>query len=253
MKFVRFTTGTDENVYVGVMSGEGIEEIRGNIYGEWQYTERTYELDTVRLQAPLVPNEIIGIGKNYVGTKEELTTPPEMPILFFKPKTTVVGPADDIILPTGVEEIKFESELAVVIGKTANNIDEKEALDYVLGYTVANDIAALDYFHPGGHWTIGKSFDTFCPLGPVIETDLDIHSLTVEAYLNGECKQSSPTNLMITSIEQQIAYISSFMTLKPGDVILSGTPVGAEMMRASDAIECSIDGIGKIINKVVNK
>jgi 2-keto-4-pentenoate hydratase/2-oxohepta-3-ene-1,7-dioic acid hydratase in catechol pathway len=250
MKFTRFTHGSA--VYTGVLTENTIQEIKGDIFGDWEYTGNTYSISDVKLLAPLEPNQIIGIGANYVSNLEDRPRElPEIPVFFFKPTSSVIGPEDEIIIPDGIENVKFESELAIVIGKEAKNIPESKVLDYIFGYTVANDVTAPQFFHQDGHWTIGKSFDTFTPLGPVIETEMDPFAVKVEAKLNGEEKQNSGTELMIIPIRTMVSYLTKVMTLKPGDVILTGSPVGAAMAGAGDSIECEIKEIGKLRNSFV--
>lgn len=248
MKFTRFTF--EDKEYTGVLHDDIIREIKGNIFTEWEYTGQNFAIDEVNLLAPLVPNQIIGIGANFVAKKEDLPSElPEIPVFFFKPTSSVIGPEDEIVIPEGCSEVKFESELAVIIGKEAKNISESEVFDYVFGYTVGNDVTAPAFFHEAGHWTIGKSFDTFTPLGPVIETELNPKDVRVKAVLNGSEKQNSEMDLMIISIEKMISYLSKVMTLMPGDVILTGSPVGAEFVGEQDVIECTIEEIGTLRNE----
>lgn len=250
MKFARFAAGG--KTYMGVVEDDLIREITGDLFTNWEYTGNTFHIKEVMLLAPLIPHEIIGIGANYVAKQEQLPNElPEIPVFFFKPSSSVIGPEEEIVIPAGVDKVKFESELAVIIGKEAKNVPESEVWQYVFGYTVANDVTAPQFFHPDGHWTIGKSFDTFTPLGPVIETDLDPSSVYVKARLNGVEKQNSPTKLMIIPISKMIAYLTNIMTLKPGDVILTGSPVGAELVGAGDVIECEIAEIGTLRNTFV--
>lgn len=247
MKFARFTVDTKE--YSGVVTDEGIQAISGDIFGSWNYSGEVFSAEEVKFLAPLVPNQIIGIGANFVAKKEDLPSElPEIPVFFFKPVSSVIGTEEEIIIPEGTEQVKFESELAVVIGKEAKNVSESEVLDYVFGYTIGNDVTAPSFFHQDGHWTIGKSFDTFTPLGPVIETELDPFKVNVKASLNGVEKQNSPAELMIIPIRKMISYLTKVMTLKPGDVILTGSPVGAELVGSEDVIECQIDEIGTLKN-----
>jgi 2-keto-4-pentenoate hydratase/2-oxohepta-3-ene-1,7-dioic acid hydratase in catechol pathway len=247
MKFTRFQT--ENEVCAGVLEGRNIKQISGDIFSDWEYTGHVYETNQVKLLAPLEPNQIIGIGANFVVKKEELPESlPDIPVFFFKPVSSVVGPEESIVIPESIDSVKFESELSVVIGKEARNVPVEEILDYVFGYTVGNDVTAPQFFHEAGHWTIGKSFDTFTPLGPVIETELDPFNVRVEARLNEEEKQNSPTSLMIVPIREMISYLTKVMTLKPGDVILTGSPVGAEMVKAGDVIECEIKEIGTLKN-----
>lgn len=250
MKFVRFREKVGLPPQYGVLEGENIHAISDSPLQVWSYTDAVYTLGDVRLLAPIQPAHIIGIGKNFIGPTEPIPEPPELPIFFFKPVTTVVGPNEPIVVPEGNEEVKYESELAVVIGRTGRNIPESDVFDYVFGYTVANDVAATNYFHPDGHWTIGKAFDTFCPLGPCMVNELDLGAVRVQAIHNGTLSQDAPLSLMITSIARMLAYISTFMTLQPGDVILTGTPAGASMVKRGDTIECRIEGIGSLRNPV---
>lgn len=248
MKFVRFKT-EEYGIHSGVLANDQIKEISGDIFGKWEYTEKTFTLNEVHLLAPLEPNSIIGIGANYVTNENDLPDEiPEIPVFFFKPNSSVIGPGEKIIIPEGISQVKFESELAVVIGKEAKNISESEVLDYVFGYTVGNDVTAPQFFHQDGHWTIGKSFDTFTPLGPVIETDLDPYEVRVEAKLNETEKQNSETKLMIVPIREMLSYLTKVMTLKPGDVILTGSPSGAELVEEGDVIACTIKEIGTLEN-----
>ncbi|MDN3016108.1 fumarylacetoacetate hydrolase family protein [Paenibacillus sp. BSR1-1] len=250
MKFTRFTQGS--TVYSGVLTENTIQEIKGDIFGEWEYTGNIFSLADVTLLSPLQPNQIIGIGANYVSKREDLPAElPEIPVFFFKPTSSVIGPEEEIVIPTGIEQVKFESELAIVIGKEAKNVPESEVLDYVFGYTIGNDVTAPQFFHQDGHWTIGKSFDTFTPLGPVIETELDPFAVKVEAKLNSVEKQNSATELMIIPIRRMLSYLTKVMTLKPGDVILTGSPVGAEFVGAGEIIECEIKEIGTLRNSFV--
>ncbi|MBU7591095.1 fumarylacetoacetate hydrolase family protein [Metabacillus halosaccharovorans] len=251
MKFVRFSVNS--KISKGIIEQQSIKVIEGNIFDQWDYTGEVYLTKEVKFLAPLEPNQIIGIGANFVSKVEERpTTLPDIPVFFFKPTSSVIGPEEQIIIPGENEQVKFESELAVVVGKEAKNIKESEVFDYVFGYTVANDVTAPQYFHEAGHWTIGKVFDTFTPLGPVIETDLDPSEIRIKARLNDVEKQNSGTELMIVPIREMISYLSSVMTLKPGDIILTGSPLGAELIGDGDVIECEIEEIGTLKNSLVN-
>jgi 2-keto-4-pentenoate hydratase/2-oxohepta-3-ene-1,7-dioic acid hydratase in catechol pathway len=250
MKFTRFTVNAE--VYIGVITDGTIREIKGDMFDDWEYTGKIFSKSEVKLLAPLEPNQIIGIGANYVSQKKDLPDVlPEIPVFFFKPTSSVIGTEEEIVIPKGIDQVKFESELAVVIGKEAKNVPESYVLDYVFGYTIGNDVTAPQFFHQDGHWTLGKAFDTFTPLGPVIETELDPFNVNVKARLNGVEKQNSPTEFMIIPICKMISYLTNIMTLKPGDVILTGSPIGAEFVRAGDIIECEIEEIGTLRNTFV--
>ncbi|UJL47464.1 fumarylacetoacetate hydrolase family protein [Virgibacillus sp. NKC19-16] len=251
MKFARFKKQMDERVLQGIATDNGIKQIEGDIFTGWNHTEVIHSYSEIKLLAPLIPKHVIGIGANYVGKTDDLPSElPEIPVFFYKPVSSVIGSGEAIVLPRKVEEVKFESELAVVIGQRASNLTEQEVTDYIFGYTVANDVTAPQFFHEDGHWMVGKSFDTFTPLGPYIETELDPDNVKVEAYLNGDKKQDSTTALMIFSMRKMIAYLSSVMTLEAGDVILTGSPLGAEMMKDGDEINCKIAEIGELRNPV---
>lgn len=251
MKFARFKKRREETILQGIVTDNAIEQIEGDIFSDWKHTKVIHNMEELELLAPLAPRHVIGIGANYVGKTNDLPNElPDIPVFFYKPSSSVIGIGKSIVIPNKIEEIKFESELAVVIGKRASNISEGAVTDYIFGYTVANDVTAPQFFHEAGHWMVGKSFDTFTPLGPYIETELDPDKVKVEAYLNGVKKQNSATTLMIFSMRKMIAYLSSVMTLEPGDVILTGSPLGAEMMKDGNEIVCKIAEIGELRNPV---
>lgn len=250
MKLIRFSLPGRTDIHSGILEGTTVRPFAGDLFGERALTGEAYPVNEVRLHAPLQPGNIIGIGKNFVAEGDPKPPVPDLPIFFMKPLSTVVGPEEPIVLAPGVAEAKFEAELAVVIGRTASRIRPEQAEDVIFGYTVANDLAALSHFHPEGHWTIGKSFDSFCPLGPLIETSFDYRTARIQASVNGVMKQNSLMEQIIMPIDQMIAYISSFTTLQPGDVILTGTPAGADMVRDGDTVVCAIEGIGSLSNPV---
>ncbi|NEU31895.1 fumarylacetoacetate hydrolase family protein [bacterium LRH843] len=251
MKFSRFFK--NEEIFNGVYDEGVLKVIQGDPLGEWDYTGQTFTIEEVKVLAPIEPNQIIGIGANFVAHVEEIPKElPDIPIFFFKPTSSVIGPEDDIVIPEALEEVKFESELAVIIGKDAKNVSEDDVLDYVFGYTVGNDITAPQYFHEAGNWTLGKAFDTFTPLGPFVETELDPFNISIEARVNGIEKQNSATELMIVPIRKMISYLSNVYTLKKGDVILTGSPLGAEFVKAGTEIECEIKEIGILRNTFVS-
>jgi 2-keto-4-pentenoate hydratase/2-oxohepta-3-ene-1,7-dioic acid hydratase in catechol pathway len=250
MKVARFVH--NKEVHYGVIMNNGVKVIEGDIFSDWDYTGEIVELDQIQLLAPVVPNKIIGIGANYVGNKEDLPISlPKIPVFFLKPTSSVVGPEAEIIIPDSIDEVKFESELAVVMGKETKNVSKEDVLDHIFGYTIGNDVTAPQFFHKDGHWTLGKAFDTFTPIGPVIETELDPSKVYVKAEVNKAEKQNSSTELMIVPLKEMISYLSKVMTLQAGDVILTGSPLGAHFVKDGDVIECKIDEIGSLINTTV--
>jgi 2-keto-4-pentenoate hydratase/2-oxohepta-3-ene-1,7-dioic acid hydratase in catechol pathway len=250
MKLARFTVSGETEVRCGIVEGESVREYSGDLFSSRPLNGNVFALKEIQFKAPIMPRHIIGIGSNFVGEGAAKPPVPDLPIFFFKPQTAVVGPGDRVYLPRGTEAIKFEAELAVVIGKTAKHVQPEEADKTILGFTVANDFSASNYFHPQGHWTIGKAFDTFCPLGPVIETEFDYRSARIQATVNDVVKQNAPMERIIMPIDAMIASISTFMTLMPGDVILTGTPPGADFVKDGDWVDCFIEGIGHLRNPV---
>ncbi|MUK87516.1 DUF2437 domain-containing protein [Ornithinibacillus sp. L9] len=251
MKYVRFKQGETDKY--GVLKEEEIIVLTGSpLNGDSTQTDEKVNIEEVRLISPLVPNEIIGIGANFFADeKDRPEWLPDTPIFFSKPKHSVIGTGDSIELPPGVESVKFESEIAVIIGKQARNIDESDYLDYIFGITVANDVTSPDYFREDGHWFVGKSFPSFTPLGPVIETDVKLENVMIQSYVNGKPFQNSPTSHMIISIPQMITYLSQVTVLNPGDVILTGSPVGADFVKAGDVVSCTVTGVSTLENPVI--
>ncbi|GAW91008.1 fumarylacetoacetate hydrolase family protein [Calderihabitans maritimus] len=250
MQFVRFWDG--KKVQYGILRGDKITAIEGSIYGRYETTSRVYSYHDIMLLAPCEPSKVICVGLNYRDHAEELNLPlPEEPVLFLKPPSTVIGHQQDIIYPPLSNRVDYEAELGVVIGETTHRVTPEEAWEKILGYTCANDVTARDKQPKDGQWTVAKSFDTFCPLGPVIATDIDPGNLKISLTLNGEVKQSSNTNQMIFPVNELVSYISQIMTLYPGDVLITGTPSGIGPMQPGDTVTVKIEGIGSLTNRVV--
>ena len=211
-----------------------------------------YTLNEVRLLAPVTPSKIACVGRNYAEHAAELgnEVPPE-PLIFLKPPSSLVGPGEEVVYPAISERVDHEGELAVVIGQRCRNVAEQDALSYVFGYTVANDVTARDLQKQDGQWTRGKGFDTFAPVGPWIDTTFDPTDRVVRCLVNGEVRQQSTTALMIYSIPHIIAHISRFMTLEPGDLIMTGTPSGVGPVRPGDVMTVEVEGLGALSNRVV--
>jgi len=206
----------------------------------------------MRILSPVQPSKIILVGLNYRDHARELRMAiPKEPVIFLKPPTAVIANAGNIIYPSGVKRLDYEAELALVVKKTARNIPAKSAKNYILGYTCLNDVTARDLQKKDGQWTRSKSFDTFCPIGPWIETKLDPSNLRIQCRLNDKLKQDSSTANFIFPVEYLVCFISRIMTLFPGDVISTGTPVGVGPMQPGDRVEVEIEGIGKLFNQVI--
>lgn len=254
MKIIRFAV--DGSVRTGLLLENTIEEITGEfvefIRGGFKHTGEKFDMNEVTLLAPCEPSKVICVGLNYRSHAEEVGMEiPEQPVLFMKPSTSVIGHRQDIIYPPESRRVDYEAELGVVIGRKAYRIDPEAALEYVLGYTCANDVSARDFQRLHIQWTYAKSFDTFCPLGPWIETGItDPESLRVCAYLNGELVQNGSTADHIFGVAEVVSYASFCMTLLPGDVIITGTPSGIGPLHPGDLIEVEISGVGRLSNRV---
>ncbi len=250
MRFIRYTTGSDAPRY-GWVYEDRVGPIEGEPFGEYRRMDAEIPLHMVRLLAPIRPGKIVCVGRNYAEhAREQSVDVPDIPLLFLKPPSAVIGPGDTIILPPQSRQVEHEGELAVVIGKRGRWIPAEDALKFLLGFTVANDVTARDLQRRDGQWTRGKGFDTFLPLGPWIETDLDPADILVQTRVNGEMRQMASTREMMFPVEQLIAFVSSVMTLEPGDLILTGTPAGIGPLHAGDTVEVTVEGIGSLSNPV---
>lgn len=213
--------------------------------------KQEYLFEDIKILPPVSPSKVVAVGLNYQDHAAELNMEiPDEPIIFIKPSTTVIGHEDTIICPPQSNNVHYEAELAIVISKKAEKVSEEDAMDYVLGYTILNDVTARDLQEKDGQWTRSKSFNTFCPLGPFIETDVNPHDRNISLRVNGELKQDSNTENLIFSVEKIINFISNIMTLNPGDVIATGTPPGVGSLHIGDMVEVEIEGIGVLKNVV---
>jgi 2-keto-4-pentenoate hydratase/2-oxohepta-3-ene-1,7-dioic acid hydratase in catechol pathway len=250
MKIIRYQDGLKINW--GVIEGNAIREMDGDPFGHFHPASGMKKMGEIKLLSPCLPTKIVALGLNYRDHAEEVKMPiPKEPLLFMKPSTSVIGPGEGIIHPKMSKRVDYEAELAVVIGKVAKKVSEEKASDYILGYTCLNDVTARDLQPKEGQWTMSKGFDTFCPIGPWIMTDIDPHHLDVASFLNGERRQHSNTKNLIFGPHQLVSFISRVMTLLPGDVIATGTPSGIGPMTIGDKIEVVIEGIGTLSNQVV--
>lgn len=240
-------------IFYAELDGDRLYRLsRSPFEGAPERTGETFMRGEARLLAPTEPTKIVCMGKIYVEHAKEMGEGiPEIPAVFIKPSTSLIGPEDSIVYPSICKRLDYEGELGLVIGRRAHNVPEAEANEYILGCTCVNDVTARDIQKRELQWTRGKSFDTFCPIGPVINTSLDASRLTVETRVNGEIKQHCSTALLSRSIGWIIAYITECMTLLPGDVIATGTPSGIGSMERGDTVEIEIEGIGVLKNAVV--
>lgn len=258
MRIARFSHQGD--VSFGVLEGPGedpadlvVSIASGHPFAPLQLTGEQLPLSAVKLLAPVLPSKVVCIGKNYADHVRELggDAPPESPVVFLKPSTSVIGPGDPIVLPRNSSRVDHEAELAVVIGRLCKEVPRERALDVVLGYTCGNDVTARDHQAADGQWTRGKGHDTFCPLGPWVETELDVTDLGVRCTVDGEVRQDARTALLLHDVPAIIEWITAFMTLIPGDVILTGTPAGVGPLTVGQTVSVAVEGVGTLTNPVV--
>ena len=250
MKLLRYSY--KDKIEKGILEKGVIKRVKGDFFTSFEITEEEVNPDSVKLLPPTMPTKIVAVGLNYVDHAKELKMEiPKNPIIFIKPASTVVGPEDPIIYPETSNQVDYEVELGVVIGGRAKNVQKDEAEDYILGYTVFNDVTARDLQRKDTQWTRAKSYDTFAPIGPVIETNINPLDLPISLKLNGVTKQNSSTKNMIFNCYELLEFISEIMPLEPGDVIATGTPPGVGPMNRGDTVEAKIEGIGVLKNYLI--
>ena len=250
MKLARYLH--DGHIRYGVLEGDILHEIYRTPFTGIQRQGRTCRLGGVELLPPVFPQKIIAVGLNYRDHAEEFGLDlPQEPVLFMKPPSSLLAHGGEIVYPRDSRRVDYEAELVLVCGSECRGLRPQEASSHILGYTCGNDVTARDLQAKDGQWTRAKGFDTFCPLGPFIETDLDPADLAVELRLNGETRQSSSTSKMIFSPAELLSFTSRIMTLYPGDVIMTGTPSGVGEMVPGDVVEVAVEGIGTLRNRVV--
>ncbi|MEU8307526.1 fumarylacetoacetate hydrolase family protein [Actinomadura sp. NPDC048955] len=252
MRIARFST--DDGMSFGVVEENTVAVIAAHPFGELTFTGQRLPLTDVRLLAPILPSKIIAIGKNYADHVREMggDEPPAEPVLFSKPSTAVIGPGEAIAYPQKLSErVDHEGELAVVIGRMCREVPASRAAEVILGYTCANDVTARDLQAKDGQWTRAKGFDTFCPIGPWIETEIDPADLAISTTVNGEVRQEARTSLLLHDIPTLVQYVSQVMTLLPGDVILTGTPAGVGPLEIGDEVTVTVENIGSLTNRVI--
>lgn len=259
MRIARFSI--DGTVGFGVVKGDPsdpdglvLDMIKGHPFGEFEVTDRSVPLGKVRLLPPVLPSKVVAIGRNYAEHAAEMGHEvPDVPVAFFKPSTSVVGPGDPIAYPPFSSEVHHEAELAVVIGRLCREVPPERVPDVILGYTCANDVTARDAQRAEKQWARAKGFDSSCPLGPWVETEVDPADLAITCTVNGELRQAGRTGQMVRSITDLVVHITEAMTLLPGDVILTGTPAGVGPLDVGDEVAVTIEGIGTLTNKVIKR
>lgn len=256
MKIVRFSLreGSDRDPQFGLLEDEAtIRAIASDpLYAGIHPRDQRYSLDEVRILAPVIPrSKVVCVGKNYADHAAEMGGEvPKVPVIFMKPNTSVIGPEDQIVWPEISERVDHEGELAIVIGKICRHISREKFRDVIFGYTIANDVTARDLQKFDGQWTRAKGFDTFCPLGPWIETEFEPADQSIRCSVDGEIKQEAKLSQMFFKVPEIIEFITATMTLLPGDVILTGTPAGVGPLTKGGRVEVSIDGLGTLVNRV---
>ncbi|MGD1119648.1 MAG: fumarylacetoacetate hydrolase family protein [Dehalococcoidales bacterium] len=250
MKIVRFAHGGKEEY--GVLYEDAVMSIEGSPFADIRETHQHYRLADLKLLAPCQPSKIVALGVNYHSHSDEMNhPPPDEPLIFIKPASAVIGTEESIVYPPSSMRVDYEGELGVVIKAVARQVSKEKARNYILGYTCVNDVTARDLQAKDKQWTRAKGFDTFCPLGPCIETELSPYDLALETRLNGAVKQQTRTSQLIFPVYELVSFISQVMTLLPGDVIATGTPGGIGPMQPGDTVEVNIEGIGTLRNYVV--
>jgi 2-keto-4-pentenoate hydratase/2-oxohepta-3-ene-1,7-dioic acid hydratase in catechol pathway len=249
MKFLRYEQ--HGSVSWGWYYEDKIGKIDGNIFENYRRFEANIHISDVKLMPAASPTKIICIGRNYAShAAEHKVDVPEIPLIFLKPPSSLIGNNEKIFLPPQSNQVEHEAELGIIIGKRGRWIDPDSAEDYIFGYTIANDVTARDLQRLDGQWTRGKGFDTFCPVGPYIETEFDPSDALITCKVNQQVRQMGSTRDMVFPVEKLIAFVSSVMTLEPGDLILTGTPAGVGVLCENDIVEIKIEGLGVLKNFV---
>lgn len=250
MRIVRFQVD-DEAPKYGWLLDEKVGEIQGDLFGHYRRRAGKTPLADVKLVAPCEPSKILCVGRNYIEHAKELGNEvPKVPLIFMKPPSSIIANGDPIVLPPQSKQVEHEAELVVVIGKRGRNVTAEQARDYIFGYTVGNDVTARDLQKIDGQWTRAKGFDTFCSFGPWIDTDFDASDAVITCRVSGQMRQMASTRDMVFNVATLIAYVTSIMTLEPGDLLFTGTPAGVGELKSGDVVDVEIEGLGKLSNPV---
>ncbi len=251
MRIVRYQRDSDPPRY-GWVLGDQVGRLEGDPFGEYRRLEAEIPLNAVKLLTPCLPTKILCVGRNYVEhAREHGAEVPQTPLIFLKPPSSLLAPGEAIILPPQSRQVEHEAELVAVIGKRGRDIPPDSAAEYIRGYTIGNDVTARDLQRSDGQWTRAKGFDTFCPFGPWIDTDFDPSDAVITCRVNGQPRQLASTRDMVFNVGALVAFISSIMTLEPGDLIFTGTPAGVGPLQDGDTVEIEIEGLGKLSNPVL--
>ncbi|WP_349899405.1 fumarylacetoacetate hydrolase family protein [Parafrigoribacterium soli] len=254
MKIARFSNGADPRY--GIVDGDELVVLAGDpMFSGYDTTGERVPLSEAKLLAPVIPrSKVVCVGLNYADHKADMHTEgPEAPLLFLKPNTSVVGPGDEIVIPPVDGRIVHEGEIAMVVGRIAKQVKAADFADYVFGYTIANDVSARDQMFIDGQWARAKGYDTFCPIGPWIETELDTTSLEIQTYVDGEPRRHGNTKDMLHGFAEIFEYASDVWTLLPGDIIITGTPAGLGGFVAGQTVDITVEGIGTLSNPARNR
>ena len=250
MRIVRYQEKSEAPKY-GWLLDDKVGEINGDLFGKYRRQDAKTPLADVKLVAPCEPSKVVCVGRNYVDHAKELGNQvPKIPLIFLKPPSSIISGGETILLPPQSAQVEHEAELVAVIGKRGRHIPAEQAKKYVLGYTVGNDVTARDLQKSDDQWTRAKGFDTFCVFGPWIDTDFDPSDAVMTCRVNGQMRQMASTRDMVFTVGTLIAFISSVMTLEPGDIVFTGTPAGVGALRNGDMVEVEIDGLGSLSNPV---
>lgn len=250
MRIIRYQIKNEAPKYGWILEDK-VGEIEGNLFGSYKRKEAQTPITEIRLLAPSQPTKIVCVGRNYIDHAKELGNEvPKIPLIFMKPPSSIIADGEPIILPPQSKQVEHEAELVVVIGKRGKNITAEEASEYIFGYTVGNDITARDLQKIDELWTRAKGFDTFCSFGPWIDTEFDPSDAVVTCRVNGQMRQMASTRDMVFNVGVLIAYVSSIMTLEPGDLLFTGTPAGVGILEDGDVVDVEIEGLAKLSNPV---
>ncbi|HXN65100.1 MAG TPA: fumarylacetoacetate hydrolase family protein [Candidatus Acidoferrales bacterium] len=244
---------THPDVLLGRVEQNQVRQLDGDLFAGWKPAEKTWPIEQVKFLPPSVPSKIVCVGRNYREHAAELGNDmPTEPLIFLKPPSAIIAPEEAIVMPAISKRVDYEGEIAIIIGRPCSQLaDTADVRPYIAGFTCLNDVTARDLQKTDGQWTRAKGFDTFCPFGPVLETELDLAATTIETFVNGQKKQSSRASEMIFSVDVIIRWISRVMTLLPGDVIATGTPSGIGPLASGDLVEVTVGGVGTLRNRAI--